>query len=96
MAKYQIYKMDCYSEMGLWYENDKFHIGEIEVEDEFKDNFPALAPDYAIRNIAGGFFYPFTDLSHSYIVDYYGDGTRYELWDSDNDCPLYSFELMEE
>ena len=55
-----------------------------------------MALDYQeiLRDFTGRLWAPFADLDRFYLTDYYGDGERYELWENENDRPVYAFLAM--
>lgn len=94
--KYEVRQLDCYEENGLWYENDSISLGEIEIDnlDEFELDYQEILRDFSILTYTGRLWAPFADLDRFYLTDYYGDGERYELWENENDRPVYAFLAM--
>ena len=94
--KYEIWKLDCYEENGLWYENDSIVLGVIEIYDldDFEYNYEEILEEFCFRDFAGRLWYPFADLYGFYLTDYYGTGERYELWENRTDRPVYAFLAM--
>lgn len=97
MSKYNVFLLDMYEEYGLWYENCRDLYGEIELESEPSiDILEEKSDSFSIRLMTGREIYPFDDLNDYYIVDYYGDGTWYEIVCIADDCPVYGLQLKEE
>lgn len=93
MAEYQVRMLDYWEDdLGFWTENNSIVIGEIDLPDDFcEENMENILQDFAVMDITRHFNYPFADVSHLYLVDYNGDGTRYELWEKENDRPVWAF-----
>lgn len=96
MNKYIIFRLDMYEEYGLWYENERNQWGEIELDGEptielLQEN----SSKFSFRLMTGREVFPFENLSGFYVVDYYGDGTWYEVIRTADDCPVYGLQLKE-
>lgn len=96
MNRYIIFRLDMYEEYGLWYENERNQWGEIELDGEptielLQEN----SSKFSFRLMTGREVFPFENLFGFYVVDYYGDGTWYEVIRTADDCPVYGLQLKE-
>lgn len=99
---YDVFLMDVYQEDGSWVENERHHLGKLEVtsvsgEVDGSDVLAAMKkftyPDLMGRRLRA---LNTTDRRRVYVEDYTGDGSWWEVGEVKGRRPVYGLRLREE